>query len=239
MIRFVVAVAFAAYSLMPLYGIAYWNWDSFQLLILYWTETAILAAWTMVRIALLPVDRLGDMTVNGKTVKATRRMMVGFFSLHAGGFIAVHLIFICGLFSGDHFSKLHGIGDFFDVFYVTSGAWLIVLVAIVVGGIDAVTAEPPPPKPAAKGAPAQRAAAAAPAYTFTSSSGGKETKTVVSGDAVGSIVGGLYGRILIMQLAIIGGAWAANSYGSLAPMVIIIALKTLLEFGSRLKPATN
>ena len=48
MIRLVVAVLFAAYNLVPLYGIKHWNWDAFQLLILYWTETLILAGWTMV-----------------------------------------------------------------------------------------------------------------------------------------------------------------------------------------------
>ena len=59
MIRFLVAALFAAYNLVALYGIQHWNWDAFQLLILYWTETAILAAWTMVRIALLPDALLG------------------------------------------------------------------------------------------------------------------------------------------------------------------------------------
>jgi Family of unknown function (DUF6498) len=187
----------------------------------------------MVRIGLLPQDRLGTMTVNGKVKKATRRMMLGFFSLHAGMFIAVHLLFLCLLFSGDWFKRLTGIGDFFETFYVTTGGWMVVLAALVVGGVEALTAKVPP-------APAKQTAAAAPAtapaFTFSSGSGDKEEVTSVSsGDAVGAIVGALYGRIVIMQVAIIFGAWAANSYGSLAPLVIVIALKTLWDFGSRLK----
>src|SRR5262249_49785825 len=121
MIRFLIAALFAAYNLVPLYGIRHWGWDAFQLLILYWTETLILAAWTMVRIARLPEERLGTMTVNGKVVKATHRMMVGFFSLHAGMFVAVHLLFLCLLFSGDWFERLHGFGDFFHTFFIASG----------------------------------------------------------------------------------------------------------------------
>jgi len=231
MIRFAVAVMFAALNLVPLYGIRHWNWDAFQLLIIYWTETLILAGWTMVRIALLPEDRLGTMTVNGKVKKATHRMMVGFFSLHAGMFIAVHLLFLCLLFSGDWFKRLAGVGDFFKTFYVTSGGWVVVLAALVIGGVEALTAEVPP-RPASG---AKAAADAAPAFTMTSGSGKKEEVTSVSsGDAVGTIVGTLYGRIVIMQLAIICGAWAANSYGSLAPLVIVIGLKTLWDFGTRI-----
>src|SRR5262249_8437387 len=166
-----------------------------------------------------------------KVVNATHRMMVGFFSLHAGMFVAVHLLFLCLLFSGDWFKRLHGVGDFFHTFFVTSGGWVVVLAALVIGGVEALTAEVP-----SQVAPAtQPAAAAAPAYTFTSGSGANEKITAVgTGDAVGTIVGALYGRIVIMQAAIICGAWAANSYGSLAPLVIVIGLKTLFDFGSRL-----
>src|SRR5262245_36151337 len=229
MIRFAVAVLFAALNLVPLYGIQHWNWDAFQLLIIYWTETLILAGWAMVRIALLPEDRLGTMTVNGKVKPATRRMMVGFFSLHAGMFIAVHLLFLCLLFSGDWFKRLTGIGDFFHTFYIASGGWVVVLAALVIGGVEALTAEVPVPR-----APTAKPTVAAPAFTITSGSGDKEVTSVPAGDAVGAIVGGLYGRIVIMQVAIIFGAWAANSYGSLAPFTIVIVLKTLFDFGSRL-----
>jgi hypothetical protein len=30
-------------NLFPLYGIAYWGWDAFVLLMLYWMETGIIA----------------------------------------------------------------------------------------------------------------------------------------------------------------------------------------------------
>jgi hypothetical protein len=44
-------------NLIPLYGVLYWQWDAFQLLMLYWTETVIIAFWTIVGIARLPVNR--------------------------------------------------------------------------------------------------------------------------------------------------------------------------------------
>src|SRR5262249_11762656 len=151
-------------------GIRYWGWDAFQLLILYWTETLILAAWTMVRIARLPEDRLGTMTVNGKVVNATHRMMVGFFSLHAGMFVAAHLLFLCLLFSGVWLRRLRGVGFFFPPFSVPSGGGVAVLAARVLGGGGARRGGVP--SQAARAT--QRGAGGAPAYTFTSGSGANE-----------------------------------------------------------------
>ena len=45
-------------NLIPLYGVLYWQWDAFRLLMLYWTETVIIAFWTIVGIARLPVSQL-------------------------------------------------------------------------------------------------------------------------------------------------------------------------------------
>jgi hypothetical protein len=45
-------------NLIPLYGVLYWQWDAFQLLMLYWTETVITPFWTIVGIARLPVGQL-------------------------------------------------------------------------------------------------------------------------------------------------------------------------------------
>ena len=36
-------------NVTPLYGVLYWQWDTFQLLIFYWMETVLLAFWTVMR----------------------------------------------------------------------------------------------------------------------------------------------------------------------------------------------
>ena len=46
------------------------------------------------------------------------------------------------------------------------------------------------------------------------------------------MVGGLYVRIVIMQIAIIFGAIFANSYGSIAPLLIVIGFKTLVDMAA-------
>jgi hypothetical protein len=218
-IRLVAALLFTAYNLVPLYGIWAWNWDAFQLLILYWSETVVLAVWTMVRIALVPAELLGDITVNGKTVKASHASLIAIMSLTAGIFCAGHLLFLCVIFSGDWFKRLHGIGDFVETFYIASDAWIPLLLVTLAGGADVLTGQY---RPQFMAAVAQRLrivpAVAAPR---------------AAGDAVGSITGALLGRIVLVQFAIIGGAWAAGRWGSLAPLTIIIGSKTAFDFGHR------
>jgi hypothetical protein len=46
---------------------------------------------------------------------------------------------------------------------------------------------------------------------------------------VGAVVGMLYVRIVIMQIAIIFGAMLAQKIGSMAPILIVIGLKTLSD----------
>lgn len=49
-------------------------------------------------------------------------------------------------------------------------------------------------------------------------------------DGVGPVVAGPIGRIAIMQVAVIIGAMLSRSYGSEAPLLIMIGLKTLFGF---------
>ncbi len=50
---------------------------------------------------------------------------------------------------------------------------------------------------------------------------------------VGAAVGGLLGRIVIMQCAVIFGGMLAQKYGSNAPMYIVIGLKLLSDLGGK------
>ena len=54
-----------AANLVPLLGVFLWGWDAFVLLVLYWLETAVIAFWTIVRIATQPRDALGDIKFEG------------------------------------------------------------------------------------------------------------------------------------------------------------------------------
>src|SRR5262249_42559228 len=167
-------------NLIPLYGVLYRQWDTFQLLMLYWMETAIIAGFTLLRLARLPASARGEITINGRPRPATRFALVGFFAFHSTAFILVHLFFLWILFSSDWLKKVHGVASFFSQLFVVTYVW-VALVFLVIASTIAflVDAAEPPQRPAGEA--------------------GKGT------DAVGAIVGGLYLRIVIMQIALIFG----------------------------------
>jgi hypothetical protein len=225
MLRVLAAVLYAGFNFVPLYGIYAWGWDAFQLLLLYWGETAILFLCTLAHVACIPPDRLGTMTINGRTVPASRLMMVGFFAVHGGGFVAMHLLFLCIVFSGNRLHDIHGAAGFVRVFFIGSGAWTALLLAGLAGVFDVLTGAY---HPAFVDALAHRLR-----VTLRRPADGKP------GDAVGSVIAALYVRIFIMQFAIIFGAMAATGFGSVAPLVIVIVLKTVVDFVMRLQPVTG
>jgi Family of unknown function (DUF6498) len=218
-IRMLVALLFAGYNLIPLYGLWAWNWDAFQLLILYWSETVVLAVWAMVRIAFVPTYLLGIVTINGSPAKATHRLLIGGLATIAGVFCAAHLLFLCVIFSGDWFRRLHGIGDFLWTFYIVSDAWIALLAVTAAGGIDVLTGEY---RPQFANVIARRLRMAP-----------GRAMPPTTNDPVGSIIGGLLSRIVAMQVAIVCGAWVASHWGSLAPLSIIVGIKTLTDFSQR------
>jgi hypothetical protein len=62
-------------NLIPLYGGLYWQWDSFQLLMLYWMETVIMAFWTILGITASPSTSSGPITVGGRVKPATHKLL--------------------------------------------------------------------------------------------------------------------------------------------------------------------
>ena len=96
-------------NLIPLYGVLYWQWDAFQLLMLYWTETVIIAFWTILGIRRIPADRLGTINVGGREKPATHNLLCGYFTLVAAMFILGHLGFLWFMFSGEWLKKVSGL----------------------------------------------------------------------------------------------------------------------------------
>jgi len=99
-------------NLMPAYGVLYRGVDPFQLLMLYWMETAIVGFWTVMMLARLPSDQLGDVTVNGRVQHATNANLVKLFGGMTLCFMAGHLLLLWVLFSGDWPHHVSGLVSF-------------------------------------------------------------------------------------------------------------------------------
>jgi len=202
-------------NLIPLYGVLYWQWDAFQLLMLYWTETVIIAFWTIIGITRIPVDQLGAITVGGQEKPATHKLLCGYFTLVAAVFILGHLGFLWIFFSGEWLKKVSGASSILHALFVADGLWLALIFMFVSAWISSLSRTPPAyPRTIERGRACKKASGQA---------------GEAGSDAVGEVVGGLLVRIFIMQAAIIFGGMLARTYGSIAPLLIVIGCKTLVD----------
>ncbi len=203
-----------ATNAVPLVGVLAWGWDAFLLLMLYWLESAIIAFWTIARIATLPPGAMGPLYVNGRPTDSPVAMTM-FFVVFLGMFMGAHLLFLWVIFAGEWKPRIHGLADFYGQIIVASGLWGVLLTLFVSRGvsflfhalkpsfilaIERLVPIPGLPRPPAAGPV----------------------------DA-GSIIGGVLARIFLMQVAIIFGAYVALKFGSRAPLFILVVLKTAID----------
>jgi hypothetical protein len=210
-------IAFAA-NMLQVYGVLYWGWDMFQILMLYWMETLVIGFWALLRLAVLPAGLLGEMTVNGRVVAATNTLLLQLFVPFVAISMAAHLLILWVVFSGASAAEVHGPFSFASKFIVASGAWAPLLFTWLAGA--ARFYESPKRSDFARGirdrlSPPRQ-------ITVVPSS--------QTGDGIGAAIGGTLGRIVMMQVATIIGGMFARSYGTTAPWLILIGMKTLLDY---------
>jgi hypothetical protein len=211
--------AFAS-NMFQVYGVLVWGWDMFQILMLYWMETGVIGFWGLLRVAALPEGMLGDMTVNGRVVAATNKLLLQMFVPFVAISMAGHLLILWVVFSGASAAGVHGPISFASKFIIGSGAWGPLLFTLIAGAVgfyespkrsDFLRIKLPTTQPAS----ARQADAAISNPT---------------GDGVGAAIGGTLGRIVMMQVATIIGGMLSRSYGTTAPWLILIGLKTVTDY---------
>jgi hypothetical protein len=206
-------------NLVPLAGVYWWGWDVFQILLLYWMQTVLLIAWTLPHIGKLPDEKLGDITVNGVKRPATHRDLVLLFGGIGLLFCGAHLLFLWVLFSGEWAARVHGPVSFWQHMVIASGAWVALLMNLIAGAVSYILTPP----------------WSAPMRWFGQRIGLAETAHP-DGD-LGSVIGPMLGRVVLMQVAIIFGGMLAGAYGSMAPLLILIGLKTLADLSGNVPVA--
>lgn len=205
-------------NLLPAYGVLYLGVDPFQVLMLYWMETAVIGFWMVMTLARLPSNQLGDITVNGQLQHATNAILVKLFGAMTLIFMAGHLLFLWVLFSGDWPHHVTGPVSFVREFVIASGAWVPLILTFLAGFAGFCHSAA---RPDFVGAIERRL------YPMRTSF---VPETSRPSDGVGPVVGATLARIAIMQVAVIAGAMLSRSYGNQAPLLIMIGLKTLFGF---------
>lgn len=202
-----------AANLLPLAGVLFWRWDAFVLLMLYWFETAIIGFWTLVRVATASREALGGITVHGSKHPPSPLGLALFFIAHAGIFMGVHFGFLWGLFSGDWARRIHGPRAFVDQLVIGTDLWIPLLVLFVARGIVFFYAT--------IGARLRR---------WLNPRRPVRVASVPSDSIAVALVGGFYARIIVMHIAVLFGGFL-SFFGSIAPLVILIAIKTAIDLG--------
>lgn len=86
-----------AVNLVPLAGVLFLGWSTFDLMVLYWFENGIVGLFALLKI-LLTQGR--DSDADGVSAAFERLFLAGFFVLHYGAFWTVHGLFVVMLFGG-------------------------------------------------------------------------------------------------------------------------------------------
>jgi hypothetical protein len=145
--------------------------------------------------------------VAGRSIAGTLAL-AGFFTVHAGLFMSVHMAFLYILFAGPWAGKIHDARDFIRLIVIGMGLWIPLLALFVGQGAifinDAVNR-----------------------FVFA--------KVPLTNADTGEIMGDFYKRIVIMHAAIMGGAFILQMIGRTAPLIVLVLLKTALEIRFQMK----
>ena len=185
-------------NLLPVYGVLFLDWDITALVVLYWSENLVLGFYTLAK--MLVVSPVGSLFYGV------------FFSIHYGGFCAVHGLFILIMLINPEAEFLSGdTWPFFFVFLqllvdvcrqvlaAAPDAWLYAFAALLVShGVS---------------------------FLLNFLVGGERDASSIK-----ALMAAPYGRIVILHVAIILGAFAVMALGQpLALLLILVALKLALD----------
>jgi hypothetical protein len=87
--------ALVAANLVPLAGVAFWNWKAADVVLLYWLENVVIGLMNALRIACADPEHLVSSRYGGTGLKPgelpiAKLALIGFFFVHYGAFCAVH-----------------------------------------------------------------------------------------------------------------------------------------------------
>jgi len=84
-------------NLIPIFGVAFFDWSLYQILLMYWLENIAIGFYTILKIA---KARGGFMFAPGcgQTGNLFKLFIIPFFIIHFGGFTVGHGIFIYAIF---------------------------------------------------------------------------------------------------------------------------------------------
>lgn len=202
-------MALVAVNLIPLAGVLFLGWDAAMILLLYWSENLVIGAFNVIRMVLVqPRSRGGWL---GKL------LMVPFFCIHFGGFCAAHglfLLMLLGLGGEEAMNPGRGAG--------TAWPGPLIFVQLLVGVVSHAWGV----RPEGSTWPLL-ALAVSHGISFVQNYIGKREYQTLT---LEKLMGAPYGRIAILQVAILAGAAPILALHSPIPMLgALVVLKIIVD----------
>lgn len=91
--KFIYLILLIILNLIPLYGVFFWGWQSFDLIFLYWLENLVIGFFTLIRFVVRPYSHPFELFFP--------LFLAPFFVFHYGMFCYVHGSFVISLFGSD------------------------------------------------------------------------------------------------------------------------------------------
>jgi hypothetical protein len=198
-------IALLAANTIPLFGILFLKWDSFFIVLLYWSENLVIGFYTILKIVFSKVSH--------PAIHIGKLFLIPFFIIHYGGFTASHGLFLLAIFKEDIANHvLEGnTWPFFLIFielllnvikqmylFIPSHMKSAILSLFISHGISFV-------------------------YHYL-------LKGEYKADKRPNLMAAPYKRVFIMQFAILGGAYWAMTIGSpVVLLLILVILKTIFD----------
>ncbi len=197
-------IALVAANLIPFWGVVFWEWDAFNVVLLYWSENIAVGFYNILKMAFAkvnkPVEHLGKL------------FMIPFFTVHYGGFCAVHGFFVLMLFGKGDGGSLQG----------HSWPCFFVFLQMLLNVLKHIYSIMPEAMLYAMGA------------LFVSHGVSFVYNYLIKGEyakvELNKLMGSPYARIVIMHMAVLFGAFLTTALGSpVGILIILVGLKTSLD----------
>jgi hypothetical protein len=198
-------VTLIAANAIPVWGVLFLGWDAFYIVLLYWAENIVIGFYNVLKMAFAgvahPAAHLGKL------------FLIPFFIVHYGGFTAVHGFFVLALFhdggQGPPMGKMN---------------WpcFLVFVQMLFNVVKYMYSVVPPQVRFAV-----LALFISHGVSFVQNYLLKGEYTTAKPD---KLMGGPYGRIVVMHITILAGGFLTMAIGSPASLlVVLVVLKTVLD----------
>lgn len=210
--RPLVVIALVAVNLIPLFGVIFFDWSLFAIVLLYWIENGIVGLLNVPKIALAGKPSSGEsrFTINGRPAgSAGKAFLIPFFIFHYGIFWTVHGVFVIvffGLLGGQPFGSAAGAPE------ITSGFRSFDPTGVAIAALSLALSH---------------------GLSFFVNFLGNEEYLNVSPDEQ---MFRPYGRVMVLHITILGGGFLAGYFGApLASLVLMVLLKTVIDLRAHLK----